>query len=69
MNLKITFSNVSYGEIYEKGCERPFPVLKENIPIALTRSGILARAKSGAGKIVYFLHSCLEKTDYRSFFL
>ncbi|KAF7002586.1 hypothetical protein CFC21_018059 [Triticum aestivum] len=33
--------------IYEKGFERPSPIQEESIPIALTGSDILARAKNG----------------------
>ncbi|RYR78314.1 hypothetical protein Ahy_A01g003069 isoform A [Arachis hypogaea] len=36
--------------IYEKGFERPSPIQEESIPIALTGSDILARAKNGTGK-------------------
>ncbi|KAH7857536.1 hypothetical protein Vadar_013765 [Vaccinium darrowii] len=36
--------------ICEKGFERPFPIQEESIPIALTGSDILARAKNETGK-------------------
>lgn len=36
--------------IYEKGFERPSPIQEESIPIALTGSDILARAKNETGK-------------------
>jgi hypothetical protein len=41
-------------EIYEKGFERPSPIQEESIPIALTGSDILARAKNGTGKTAAF---------------
>ncbi|THG08626.1 hypothetical protein TEA_012720 [Camellia sinensis var. sinensis] len=40
--------------IYEKGFERPSPIQEESIPIALTGSHILARAKNGTGKTAAF---------------
>ncbi|KAE8699739.1 DEAD-box ATP-dependent RNA helicase 6 [Hibiscus syriacus] len=40
--------------IYEKGFERPSPIQEESIPIALTGSDILARAKNGTGKTAAF---------------
>ena len=49
--------------IYEKGFERPSPVQEESIPIALTGSDILARAKNGTGKTAAFCIPVLEKID------
>ena len=49
--------------IYEKGFERPSPVQEESIPIALTGSDILARAKNGTGKTAAFCIPALEKID------
>eukprot|EP01018_Ginkgo_biloba_P024650 Gb_30118 [translate_table: standard] len=49
--------------IYEKGFERPSPIQEESIPIALTGSDILARAKNGTGKTAAFCIPALEKTD------
>nr|KJB14859.1 hypothetical protein B456_002G146500 [Gossypium raimondii] len=49
--------------IYEKGFERPSPIQEENIPIALTGSDILARAKNGTGKTAAFCIPALEKID------
>ncbi|KAI3777207.1 hypothetical protein L1987_47004 [Smallanthus sonchifolius] len=43
--------------IYEKGFERPSPIQKESIPIALTGSDILARAKNGTGNTAAFFTS------------
>ena len=49
-------------EIYEKGFERPSPIQEESIPIALTGSDILARAKNGTGKTAAF---CILGLVYR----
>ena len=49
--------------IYEKGFEKPSPIREEIIPIALTRSEILARAKTGTGKTAAFCIPALEKVD------
>ncbi|GMP61516.1 hypothetical protein CsSME_00023951 [Camellia sinensis var. sinensis] len=49
--------------IYEKGFERPCPIQEESIPIALTGSDILARAKNGTGKTAAFCIPALEKID------
>ena len=49
--------------IYEKGFERPSPIQEESIPIALTGSDILARAKNGTGKTAAFCIPAVEKTD------
>lgn len=49
--------------IYEKGFERPSPIQEESIPIALTGSDILARAKNGTGKTAAFCIPVLEKID------
>lgn len=49
--------------IYEKGFERPSPIQEESIPIALTGSDILARAKNGTGKTGAFCIPALEKID------
>ncbi|KAL5213239.1 hypothetical protein ABZP36_024086 [Zizania latifolia] len=49
--------------IYEKGFERPSPIQEESIPIALTGSDILARAKTGTGKTAAFCILALEKID------
>ncbi|PPD94263.1 hypothetical protein GOBAR_DD08739 [Gossypium barbadense] len=49
--------------IYEKGFERPSPIQEESIPIALTGSDILARAKNGIGKTAAFCIPALEKID------
>eukprot|EP01065_Artemidia_motanka_P032325 TRINITY_DN39337_c0_g1_i1.p1 TRINITY_DN39337_c0_g1~~TRINITY_DN39337_c0_g1_i1.p1 ORF type:complete len:451 (+),score=118.12 TRINITY_DN39337_c0_g1_i1:114-1355(+) len=49
--------------IYEKGFERPSPVQEETIPVALTGTSILARAKNGTGKTGSFLIPALEKVD------
>ncbi|XP_022633399.1 DEAD-box ATP-dependent RNA helicase 6 isoform X2 [Vigna radiata var. radiata] len=49
--------------IYEKGFERPSPIQKESIPIALTGSDILARAEKGPGKTAAFCIPALEKID------
>ena len=49
--------------IYEKGFERPSPIQEESIPIALTGSNILARAKNGTGKTAAFCIPALEKID------
>ena len=48
---------------YEKGLERPSPIQEESIPIALTGSDILARAKNGTGKTAAFCIPALEKID------
>jgi len=49
--------------IYEKGFERPSPIQEESIPIALTGSDILARAKNGTGKTAAFCIPAIEKID------
>ncbi|RZB57506.1 DEAD-box ATP-dependent RNA helicase 8, partial [Glycine soja] len=49
--------------IYEKGFERPSPIQEESIPIALTGSDILARAKNETGKTAAFCIPALEKID------
>ncbi|CAA0813611.1 DEAD-box ATP-dependent RNA helicase 8 [Striga hermonthica] len=49
--------------IYEKGFESPSPIKVESIPIALTGSDILARAKNGTGKTAAFCIPALEKID------
>ncbi|KAG5379840.1 hypothetical protein IGI04_027682 [Brassica rapa subsp. trilocularis] len=49
--------------IYEKGFEKPSPIQEESIPIALTGSDILARAKNGTGKTGAFCIPVLEKID------
>ncbi|KAJ4956925.1 hypothetical protein NE237_013708 [Protea cynaroides] len=49
--------------IYEKGFESPSPIQEESIPIALTGSDILARAKNGTGKTAAFCIPALEKID------
>ncbi|RID54606.1 hypothetical protein BRARA_G01912 [Brassica rapa] len=49
--------------IYEKGFEKPSPIQEESIPIALTGSDILARAKNGTGKTGAFCIPLLEKID------
>lgn len=49
--------------IFEKGFERPSPIQEESIPIALTGSDILARAKNGTGKTAAFCIPVIEKTD------
>ncbi|QHO28097.1 DEAD-box ATP-dependent RNA helicase [Arachis hypogaea] len=51
--------------IYEKGFERPSPIQEESIPIALTGSDILARAKNGTGKTAAFYIPALEKNDQK----
>ncbi|KAL1363031.1 DEAD-box ATP-dependent RNA helicase 8 isoform X2 [Arachis hypogaea] len=51
--------------IYEKGFERPSPIQEESIPIALTGSDILARAKNGTGKTAAFYIPALEKIDQK----
>ncbi|KAJ0940482.1 putative RNA helicase [Helianthus annuus] len=43
--------------IYEKGFERPSPIQEESIPIALTGSDILARAKKRNRENSSLLHS------------
>uniref|UniRef100_A0A453CFT3 DEAD/DEAH-box helicase domain-containing protein n=1 Tax=Aegilops tauschii subsp. strangulata TaxID=200361 RepID=A0A453CFT3_AEGTS len=43
--------------------ERPSPIQEESIPIALTGSDILARAKNGTGKTAAFCIPALEKID------
>ncbi|XP_077238811.1 DEAD-box ATP-dependent RNA helicase 8-like isoform X2 [Tasmannia lanceolata] len=55
--------------IYEKGFERPSPVQEESIPIALTGSDILARAKNGTGKTAAFCIPALEKIDQNKNFI
>uniref|UniRef100_A0A803MI89 Uncharacterized protein n=1 Tax=Chenopodium quinoa TaxID=63459 RepID=A0A803MI89_CHEQI len=49
--------------IYEKGFERPSPIQEESIPIALTGSDNLARAKNGTGKTATFCIPALGKND------
>ncbi|XP_020550095.1 DEAD-box ATP-dependent RNA helicase 6-like [Sesamum indicum] len=49
--------------IYEKGFERPSPIQEESIPLALTGTDILARAKNGTGKTAAFCIPALEKID------
>jgi DEAD/DEAH box helicase len=49
--------------IFEMGYERPSPIQEEAIPIALTGSDILARAKNGTGKTAAFCIPVLEKID------
>ena len=49
--------------IFEKGFERPSPIQEATIPIALTGSDILARAKNGTGKTGAFTIPCLQKID------
>lgn len=49
--------------IYEKGFEKPSPIQEESIPIALTGSDILARAKNGTGKTGAFCIPVLERID------
>ena len=49
--------------IYEKGFDKPSPIQEESIPIALTGSNILARAKNGTGKTAAFCIPALEKID------
>lgn len=49
--------------IYEKGFEKPSPIQEESIPIALTGSDILARAKNGTGKTAAYAIPALEKID------
>ncbi|XP_057815424.1 DEAD-box ATP-dependent RNA helicase 8 isoform X2 [Cryptomeria japonica] len=49
--------------IYEKGFERPSPIQEESIPIVLTGSDILARAKNGTGKTAAFCIPAIEKID------
>ncbi|XP_051151308.1 DEAD-box ATP-dependent RNA helicase 6-like [Andrographis paniculata] len=49
--------------IYEKGFEKPSPIQEESIPIALTGSDIIARAKNGTGKTAAFCIPALEKID------
>ncbi|KAL6560324.1 Envelope glycoprotein gp160 [Orobanche gracilis] len=49
--------------IYEKGFERPSPIQEESIPIVLTGSDILARAKNGTGKTAAYCIPALEKID------
>ncbi|KAH9305970.1 hypothetical protein KI387_010374, partial [Taxus chinensis] len=49
--------------IYEKGFERPSPIQEESIPIALTGSDILARAKNGTGKTAAFCIPAIEKIE------
>ncbi|KAJ4784216.1 ATP-dependent RNA helicase dhh1 [Rhynchospora pubera] len=49
--------------IFEMGYERPSPIQEEAIPIALTGSDILARAKNGTGKTAAFSIPVLEKID------
>ncbi|XP_016193466.2 DEAD-box ATP-dependent RNA helicase 8-like [Arachis ipaensis] len=51
--------------IYEKDFERPSPIQEESIPIALTGSDILARAKNGTGKTAAFCIPALEKIDQK----
>ncbi|KAJ7962364.1 DEAD-box ATP-dependent RNA helicase [Quillaja saponaria] len=46
-----------------EGFERPSPIQEESIPIALTGSDILARAKNGTGKTAAFCIPALEKID------
>jgi ATP-dependent RNA helicase DDX6/DHH1 len=55
--------------IYEKGFERPSPIQEESIPIALTGSDILARAKNGTGKTAAFCVPALEKIDQDNNFI
>ncbi|KAI7736205.1 hypothetical protein M8C21_024118, partial [Ambrosia artemisiifolia] len=45
------------------GFEKPSPIQEESIPIALTGSDILARAKNGTGKTAAFCIPVLEKID------
>ncbi|XP_025628485.1 DEAD-box ATP-dependent RNA helicase 8-like [Arachis hypogaea] len=49
--------------IYKKVFKRPSPIQEESIPIALTGSDILERAKSGTGKTAAFCIPTLEKID------
>ncbi|XLT09383.1 hypothetical protein HN51_055176, partial [Arachis hypogaea] len=49
--------------IYEKGFERLSPIQEESIPIALTSSDILARAKNEIGKTAAFCIPAMEKID------
>eukprot|EP00756_Hemistasia_phaeocysticola_P026276 Hpha_TRINITY_DN16052_c0_g1::TRINITY_DN16052_c0_g1_i1::g.119350::m.119350/K12614/DDX6, RCK, DHH1; ATP-dependent RNA helicase DDX6/DHH1 len=49
--------------IFEKGFDRPSPVQEETIPVALTGTDILARAKNGTGKTGSFLIPALERAD------
>ncbi|KAG8061115.1 hypothetical protein GUJ93_ZPchr0003g16758 [Zizania palustris] len=49
--------------IYEKGFERSSPIREESIPIALTGSDILARAKNGTRKAAAFCIPVVEKID------
>ncbi|KAL4316080.1 hypothetical protein AHAS_Ahas15G0249300 [Arachis hypogaea] len=51
--------------IYEKGFERPSPIQEESIPIALTSSDILVRAKNGTDKTAAFCIPALEKIDQK----
>lgn len=43
--------------------QQPSPIQEESIPIALTDSDILARAKNGTGKTAAFCIPALEKID------
>ena len=45
------------------GWEKPSPVQEESIPIGLTKSHLLARAKNGTGKTGAFMIPILEKID------
>jgi len=49
--------------IFEKGFDRPSPVQEETIPVALTGTDILARAKNGTGKTGSFLIPALERAN------
>jgi len=55
--------------IYEKGFERPSPIQEESIPIALTGSDIIARAKNGTGKTAAFSIPAIEKIDSNKNFI
>jgi ATP-dependent RNA helicase DDX6/DHH1 len=49
--------------LHEKGFEKPSPIQELSIPIQLSGSDILARAKNGTGKTASFLVPMLDKID------
>lgn len=49
--------------IFEMGFERPSPIQEEAIPVALTGSDVLARAKNGTGKTAAYSIPVLERVD------
>ncbi|KAJ8123206.1 hypothetical protein ONZ43_g790 [Nemania bipapillata] len=49
--------------IFEAGYEKPSPIQEEAIPVALTGTDILARAKNGTGKTAAFVIPTLERIN------